>query len=253
MVKEIILHGKYGDGKVAIIDDEDYEKLIAYNWICNKQNYVRETKTNFLIHRMILNLPKNNLQVDHIDRNPLNNQKSNLRICNPQNNKRNQTKYKGEFSSQYKGVSWKEQCKSWVAHITTNKTEYIGMFNNEVDAAHAYDKQAIELFGDFKCLNFPDFDYSNYEIKINHTSKYYYVSKFKNSYAATISYKGKTIHIGYYNSEIMAAKHADYVNFHSIANLNRINFTNIDYNYFIYEHLSKKAINFINNYAISKV
>ena len=72
------------------------------------------------------------MQVDHVDGNPLNNCKSNLRIVTSRHNCQNRHYSK---SSKYPGVSWKPLNKKWTARITINaKEKYLGLFENEHDA-----------------------------------------------------------------------------------------------------------------------
>ena len=57
-------------------------------------------------------------------------------------------------SSQYKGVSYFKQTNKWISYITyNNKRIHLGLFKNELKAAIAYNKKAIELFGEFAYLN----------------------------------------------------------------------------------------------------
>jgi len=99
--------------------------------------------------------PPTHLVVDHIDRDGLNNRKSNLRLCTNAENIRNAGK-RGKGFSKYKGVSRHTRGKKWTAVIQLNKkTYFLGYFENEIDAARAYDKKAKELHGQFACLNFP--------------------------------------------------------------------------------------------------
>ena len=157
MVKEIQLT----QGKVALVDDADYEWLNKLKWhaIKDKWNWYAnhvDGHTNIRMHVLILQTPKG-MQSDHKDGNGLNNQRNNLRICtsseNTQNSRvRNQSKY-----SQFKGVSWHKYKNKWVAGIKINGVRReIGAFHNEIDAALAYDKEAEELFGEFARLNFKE-------------------------------------------------------------------------------------------------
>ncbi len=170
-------------GKVAIVDAEDYDWLIQYKWHTNKKTsgfYAATHKGAKLIymHRLIMqNCPRPNrsshsatknstlrtqhypcrigkgIVVDHIDGNSLNNTKANLRICTNAQNHYNQRPRGG--SSKYKGVSWYKTTKKWSAAIEKNNKQFhLGCFNNEKDAAMAYDAKAKELFGDFAYLNF---------------------------------------------------------------------------------------------------
>lgn len=59
-------------------------------------------------------------------------------------------------TSKYKGVSWRGQRRKWTTQITCGyRNIYVGIYENEVDAALAYDEKARELFGEFACVNFP--------------------------------------------------------------------------------------------------
>jgi len=99
--------------------------------------------------------PPKGFVVDHIDRNGLNNKRSNLRICTPRQNSYN--RIGKETPSKYKGVRWKKSRNRWVAQIKHyNKAMQVGSFDNQIDAAKAYDKKAKELFKEFAYLNFPD-------------------------------------------------------------------------------------------------
>ena len=91
--------------------------------------------------------------IDHIDNDPLNNNIENLRETTRSQNLMNQKPRKNK-SSKYKGVSWYKRDKIWQAQIKINKKQiHLGRFKLEKDAALAYNKAAIELFGEFACLN----------------------------------------------------------------------------------------------------
>lgn len=131
------------------VDKEDRERVEKLVWRVDHR-YLRNKSV--YLHRFILNFPKG--KVDHIDGNPLNNRRSNLRVCTQQENTMNKRGSKSS-SSKFKGVSWLKRDKRWYACINKNyKTYAIGYFKNEVDAAKAYDKKAIELFGQFAKTNY---------------------------------------------------------------------------------------------------
>ena len=145
-------------GLFAIVDKEDYEKLAAYKW------HASESRNNFYaqrsckgktikMHREIINVPEG-FVCDHINHNTLDNRKCNLRICTARQNALNQ-KPSDKGTSIYKGVSWHKGHKKWQAKIDYHKHWiHIGYFDYELDAAVSYDDMAIELFGQFACLNF---------------------------------------------------------------------------------------------------
>lgn len=146
-------------GKVTIIDGEDYEWLNQWKWYAAQRNdgqYVavrKPTSGIIRMHRLILNVPKG-LLTDHKDGNPLNNQRYNLRICTSYQSQGN-IKHRKNTSSKYKGVSWDKTKQKWTAQIVIkHKWYFLGRYESEKDAANAYDKAAIEGFGNFAKPNF---------------------------------------------------------------------------------------------------
>lgn len=157
---------KLTQGKVALVDDEDFEYLNQFKWHSSRgrcTTYVsRYSYGNIqvLMHRVIMNTPPH-MQVDHIDHDGLNNQKVNLRNCTSTQNMVNRIKRRG--ASQYNGVdihiikSKNKTYKYIRAVIKINRKQiYIGHYKTEKDAAVAYDKMAIKLYGEFANLNFKE-------------------------------------------------------------------------------------------------
>ena len=144
-------------GKVAIVDAEDYEWLSKNKWHAantgGKFYACRSIKQRTIsMHRVIMGEPKG-MVVDHIDGNSLNNRRCNLRSCTTAQNICNQRPKGG--TSKYKGVCFQKRENKWKAKIRFNgKGIHIGNFDEEIDAAKAYDKKANELFGEFAYLNF---------------------------------------------------------------------------------------------------
>jgi hypothetical protein len=147
---------KLTQGKFAQVDDEDFEWINQWKWYAQKSNkYIYAARYSkgkyYYMHRVIMN-PDLLHEVDHKDRNGLNNQKNNLRICSHQQNAMNSKSREG--SSKYIGVCYKD--KYITAQIViNNKTIHLGYFKTEEDAAFARDLKAKELFGEFANLNFP--------------------------------------------------------------------------------------------------
>jgi hypothetical protein len=147
-------------GGFAIVDADDYEKLAKYTWYCEHNSNTsyavrRKNRKRIYMHRQILNAPKGKV-VDHKDSNGLNNRKSNVRLCTKTQNMRNRRPWL-RCSSKYKGVSLDECGNKWRARITFNRKKiHIGNFDDEIEAARAYDRKAKELFGEFAYLNFPE-------------------------------------------------------------------------------------------------
>jgi hypothetical protein len=96
-----------------------------------------------------------NMEVDHIDRNPLNNSKNNLRVCTKDENNRNTVR--ARFNGiKYKGVTFAYQDKkdSYKSYIYHNGMHYnLGLYATQEEAAMAYNQKAKELFGEFAYQN----------------------------------------------------------------------------------------------------
>lgn len=147
-----------------MVDDADYELASQYKWYAGKRrtgefSAMREKsgRTRYL-HRLIMGMADSDKRpVDHIDHNPLNNTRANLRICTQSQNCMNRTKPKNA-SSKYKGVSLNKQFKKpkWRAYIRYESLIYLGDFDSEKDAAIAYDKAAKRIFGEYAHLNFKE-------------------------------------------------------------------------------------------------
>jgi hypothetical protein len=147
-VKEINLT----QGKIALVDDEDYEYLNQYKWCVhtsgNNEKFIyavsRINKKLVRMHRLLLKVSKN-IMVDHLDFNGLNNQKYNLRACTIAQNTQHQNK-KPKGKNKYKGVSWYSAYKKWVVRICCNrKIIHIGYFLDEREAALKYHKEFAKL------------------------------------------------------------------------------------------------------------
>jgi len=145
-------------GKFTIVDAEDYDRLAEHKWcaaeISGNFYAQRGAKgTTIKMHREILNIPPG-LVCDHKNHNTLDNRRCNLRICTPAQNNYNQLPRDGG-TSRYKGVHWHKEHRKWQAQIQhQGRMIHIGYYDYEADAAIAYDDMAIELFGEFACLNF---------------------------------------------------------------------------------------------------
>lgn len=147
-------------GFVAIVDECDYQRLVAYRWWAQVEprGYVyavtrtQETGRKLVkMHRLILGLNSDGPFVDHHDGDGLNNARGNLRLASRQGNRVNSRKRSG-YASSYKGVVASH--RKWKAKIRVGATMlYLGTFENEVDAAAAYNAAAIAQFGEFARLN----------------------------------------------------------------------------------------------------
>jgi hypothetical protein len=157
---------KLTQGKVALVDDEDYDWLNQWKWFAKRDEhrfYVETHDKNdhskhLRMHRVITNCPSN-MVVDHIDGNGLNNQKDNLRICTNRQNCKNRRINKNNKSG-YCGVDLDKNLYDkgyknyWRVRIRVKDREsYIGHFNTKKKAALAYNEAAKKYFGDFARLN----------------------------------------------------------------------------------------------------
>jgi HNH endonuclease/AP2 domain len=169
-VMKIKLHGKYGEGKYALVDAIDYPELSKYKWNGTRCGYAARTAIIngkpkvILMHRQILNVP-DGLVTDHINGDKLDNRRSNLRIATRAQNNYNVDSRKPSISG-FKGVSWDRAKNKWQARITKDgKGMHLGYFDDPVFAAKVYDYYATKLFGEFAKLNFPDDVMTYYEKK----------------------------------------------------------------------------------------
>jgi len=148
-------------GKVAIVDNEDYKYLNQWKW-CAIKNYnayyaarhERGTRRFVLMHRELLK-PSNGFCTDHINGNGLDNRRSNLRQATTGQNRMNAIKKNG--LSPYKGVI---RCRNkWQAHtMIAGKWYRLGLYTTDIEAAIAYDYIAAHAWGEFARLNFPQPD-----------------------------------------------------------------------------------------------
>lgn len=166
-MREVPLRSRKYPGLVALVDDEDYERVSRHTWWPAKRDrtfyaWTRLVKGDdssaILLHRFIFPIIG---ELDHQDLNGLNCQKHNLRPATRQQQSRNRNKDKGLMgkptTSAYKGV-WKDSHNNlnpWTAEITVSRKRIrLGCFSEEQEAARAYDRAARKFFGEFAKTNF---------------------------------------------------------------------------------------------------
>lgn len=166
-------------GKVAIVDDEDFERLSEINWHFaggyarrNKRLENGKRRMEFM-HRIIAETP-DGMFTDHINGNALDNRKCNLRNVSKAENAKNARK-KAKASSKYKGVAFfkrdKDVIGKWVARIQVNgQVMRLGYFQSEIHAALAYNEAAKKYHGDYASLNEVEkMDINEYQQKASRT------------------------------------------------------------------------------------
>lgn len=151
--------------RVALIDDEDWDRVTheLNSWGIAGGGYVVTTdhhgaRGQIRLHRMVMNYP--DMMIDHVDGNPLNCQKANLRLCNKSQNavntpKKDMSAYVGaKRKSKYKGVYWSWRNGKWLAQIGYNfRVIYGGYFESENDAAMKANELYSKHHGEFAKLN----------------------------------------------------------------------------------------------------
>ena len=151
-------------GKVAIIDDIDADRVLQHTWRVRKARNTSYAVADMqidgkwrtvMMHRFITNAPAG-YDVDHRDDNGLNNCRENLLVCSHQENLARQRTHSDNRSG-YRGVNKQTISSSWVARIChRGQTFHLGSHPTPEAAARAYDAKARELYGPNARVNFPD-------------------------------------------------------------------------------------------------
>lgn len=144
-------------GRTAMIDPEDASRVEKFNWSFDRLGYAAGWVDGRIqrLHRFILHAPKG-LVVDHVNHDKLDNRKANLRLATRRENGANRARLQSNNVSGYAGVSWNKAVGKWQAFIYINsKSHHLGLFHCPIEAAVCRDVAAVELYGRFATLNFP--------------------------------------------------------------------------------------------------
>src|SRR3990167_8236813 len=144
------------------VDDEDYEFLSGFEWFIwtggfkqkfvTRKTLVGESGQRIKMHNVILP-PTEGLEVDHINRNTLDNRRSNLRLVSHRENSLNRSLFSNNKSG-FRGVCRRGQRGSWLAQIKANGVKiHLGSYKTKIDAAIAYDMAALMANGKFAQTN----------------------------------------------------------------------------------------------------
>lgn len=151
-MKELILT----QGKVALVDDNDYPELNKHKWSAHfgrRWYAIRNQRINgkcniIYLHRQIMQ-PTGSIIVDHKDGDGLNCQRYNMRVCSYSDNMRNSS---CKLNNKGTSMNWCKTKFTSQIHIKGKKI-HLGCFNSEVEAAEAYNVAALKYFGEFAKLN----------------------------------------------------------------------------------------------------
>ena len=160
-MNKIKLYDRYNNYTGStLVSPSDYKHLSQFNWNINTRGYANAyiDGRTWLIHRYICQVRKKcNIEdkiIDHINNNPLDNTRGNLRCTNFYGNNINRSKAK-DMTSKYIGVYYNKEKQKWKSAITVNGVKiFIGYYDKEIDAAKARDKVAAKSFGNKGKLNF---------------------------------------------------------------------------------------------------
>ena len=192
------------------INKVDYNRIKHYSLYIYR-GYVHATNQTKvkLLNRIIMNEKDPNIYIDHIDRNTMNNTKSNLRRSDALKNSQNKSKNKKNATSKYVGVSFAKTKNKWMSRINVEgKSKFIGAFDTEQNAVIARD---VYILRELPNSHFPlsgvylpkDFQFKNKKITSKHIGVHF--DKRKDKWMSNIQINGKRKHIGGFKSEDEAA------------------------------------------------
>jgi len=157
---------KLTQGRYAIVDPEDFERLNQYKWHCTHYGYATRAvpdtsgkgrrQAAVYMHNVVCPAPEGMI-TDHINRNPLDNRKANLRPATQRQNVWNRKFARKGARTRYNGIRWDKNRRKWQVRLAiSGKRESFGYYADEVEAAKAYDRVAKQHRGEFAVLNFPE-------------------------------------------------------------------------------------------------
>jgi len=148
---------------LALIDEADAEIIAGWDWQLDRYGYARgfrwcrerKQMVKVYMHRLILGVTVRSIEIDHANRDRLDNRRENLRLCDRRANCANAIKTPGRTG--FRGVIYEERINRFRAHISVNDRKvWLGCFTDGEVAARAYDAAARIHHGEFAILNFPE-------------------------------------------------------------------------------------------------
>ncbi len=149
-------------GMEAKVDNVDYPVVNQWKWHCLKIGYAARTvcskpkRSMIYMHRQVAQLAGLSLdhEIDHINGDKLDNRRCNLREATKAQNNMNRKVLRKGKSSKYRGVSYYKQMHRWEAYIKLpDRKVRLGYFEDELEAAKAYNQAAKKHYGEFANLN----------------------------------------------------------------------------------------------------
>lgn len=149
-------------GLYAKVDADAPEEIWGVKWYASERKsgkcyacaYAGRGAKHRYLHCAVMGGPPSGMEIDHINGDSLDNRRENLRFCTRAQNQCNLRKRSSATSSKHKGVSKDRRRGKWEAQIRLGgKKKHLGYFEQEIDAARAYNAAARELFGEFARLN----------------------------------------------------------------------------------------------------
>lgn len=151
-------------GLVALVDADDAARVGERTWTAFNAKWriyakttegPRKQRRTIYLHQFVMRSPGGAIMVDHRDGNGLDCRKENLRFCSCAQNNMNRIKHK-RATSKFKGVYLERNSGKWAAQLTrAGLHRSLGFFDSEIEAAKTWDRAAVEQYGEFACLNFP--------------------------------------------------------------------------------------------------
>jgi hypothetical protein len=142
-------------GKYTKVSLADMGKVMHHPWYFSSGYAVREQDgKRIYMHRVILGLPPGrHPEVDHRNFDTLDNRRQNLRVATRAQQMGHRREFR-EGTSRFRGVRWDVARQKWRAEIIVNyRYRFLGRFDDEIEAARAYDRAALEAWGEFATIN----------------------------------------------------------------------------------------------------